>query len=116
MATQRGNHDRSAAGMDFDPDTIREHAQRLGSTIAENGPEALFEEIESLLPESWRDHIRTFPLAAVLAGVGVGIFLGMKKSEEIITAGTSLISAAAMANVSSILNQVQGGDGGGRRR
>jgi hypothetical protein len=32
----------------------------------------------------------------------------MKKSDEIISAGTSLISAAAMANVSQVIDRVKG--------
>ena len=42
MATRNDNDaERSAAGMDYD-NPIREQAHHLGSTIAENGPEALF--------------------------------------------------------------------------
>jgi hypothetical protein len=108
MATNRNNdHDRSAAGMDFDF-PIREHASHLGAAIAENGPEAFFEEVEQLLPESWRDQIRTFPIAAVVLGFGVGIFLGMRKGDEVIAAGTSLITAAAMSNVTNIMEKTTG--------
>lgn len=102
-------HERSAAGLDFDPNDIREKAQQLGAKMVSDGPDALFDEIEELLPESWRDQIRAFPVAAVLLGVGVGVWLGMKKSDEIITAGTSLVSAAAMANVSQVMDKVKGG-------
>jgi len=110
MATQRDDdHERSAAGMDYDF-PIREKATKLGNALAESGPEALFEEIENLLPESWREHIRTFPIAAVLLGVGVGVWLGMKKGDEVIAAGTSMITAAAMQNVASVM---QGAAGGG---
>ena len=76
--------------------------------MAQNGPEALFDEIENLLPESWREHIQTFPLAAVAAGVGIGLWLGMKKSDEIIAAGTALVSSAAMANVSNVMDKAKG--------
>jgi len=38
-------------------------------------------------------------------GLGVGIYLGMKKSDELIAAGTSMISAAAMANVGKIIDR-----------
>src|SRR5215510_1773625 len=96
------NHERSAAGMDYDF-PIREKASKLGSAMAENGPEALFEEIENLLPESWRDQIVQFPIAAVLLGLGVGIFLGMRKGDEIIAAGASMITAAAMSNVTQVM-------------
>ncbi|HEX6158782.1 MAG TPA: hypothetical protein VF111_01365 [Thermoanaerobaculia bacterium] len=109
MATrQPDSHERSAAGMDFEEDPIRERAASLGQKMVENGPDALFEEIENLLPESWRDHIRTFPIAAVALGVGAGIWLGMKKSDEIIAAGTTLVSTAAMANVAQVMDKVKG--------
>lgn len=113
MATQRQqDHERAAAGMDYEDDPIRERAQSLGAKMAEEGPEVLLDEIENLLPESWRDHIRTFPIAAVAIGLGVGVWLGMNKKDEILTAGTSMISAAAMANVSSVMDKARGGGNG----
>ena len=101
------NHERSAAGMDYDF-PIREKASKLGNAIAENGPEALFEEIENLLPETWREQISAFPIAAVLLGVGVGVWLGMRKGDEIIAAGTSMITAAAVANVTRVMEHATG--------
>lgn len=109
MAT-RDDHERSAAGMDFDS-PLREKAAQLGSKIAENGPGALFDEIENLLPESWREQIAAFPLTAVLISVGVGFWLGMKKGDEVIAAATSMITAAAMQNVASVMDTVGGGAG-----
>jgi hypothetical protein len=107
MATERftDEHERSAAGLDFDDSTVRENAAKLGAKMVEEGPEALLDEIENLLPEAWRDHIRAYPVAAVLVGVGLGVWLGMKKSDEIIAAGGSLVSAAAMANVSQVMDR-----------
>lgn len=107
--TRDDDHERSAAGMDYDF-PIREKASQLGNALAESGPEALFEEIENLLPESWREHIRMYPIVAVVLGVGVGVWLGMKKGDEIIAAGTTMVTAAAMENVASIMH---GGAGGG---
>ena len=111
MATTRNSDDfeRAAAGMDYE-DPIRERAASIGASIAENGPEALFEELENLLPESWREQIATFPVAAVLLGFGVGIFLGMRKGDEVIAAGTSLITSAAMANVNQVFSRAGGGE------
>lgn len=106
MATNnQDDHERAAAGLDFD-NPIREKAASLGQTVAENGPEALLEEIENLLPESWREQITTFPIAAVIIGVGVGVFLGMKKGDEILAAGSSMVSAAAIANVTSAMEKM----------
>ena len=96
------------AGKDFDS-PLREKAAQLGSKLAEGGPEALFDEIENLLPETWRDQIATFPLTAVLLGVGVGMWLGMRKSDEIIAAGTSMITSMAMQNVASVMDTIGGG-------
>jgi hypothetical protein len=101
------NHERAAAGMDYDF-PIREKASKLGSTLAEGGPGALFEEIENLLPETWREHIVEFPLAAVLLGLGVGVWLGLRKGDEIIAAGTSMITAAAISNVTSAMERATG--------
>src|SRR5256885_14634640 len=82
MATTRNDdHERAAAGMDYDF-PIREKASQLGAAMAENGPEAFFEEIEKMLPESWREHIQSFPIAAVLLGLGVGVWLGMRSEER----------------------------------
>ena len=98
------DHERSAAGLDFDS-PIRERAASLGAAMAENGPQALFEEIENLLPEEWREHIRTFPLTAVVLGVGIGVYLGMRKGDELLAAGSSMLSAAAMANVGRVMDR-----------
>ena len=103
------DHERSAAGMDYEDDPLRNGAASLGAKIAEEGPEALLDEIENLLPETWRDQIQTFPIAAVALGLGVGIWLGLKKSDEVIAAGTALVSSAAMANVSQVMDKVKGG-------
>jgi hypothetical protein len=100
-------HERSAAGLDFDDGTIRDKAEELGAKMLE-GPEALLDEIENLLPEAWRDQIRTYPVVAMALGLGIGLWLGMKKSDEIIAAGSSLVSAAAMANVSAVMDKVKG--------
>ena len=80
----------------------------LGAKMADSGPEAFLDEIENLLPEEWREHIGTFPLTAVAIGVGIGVWLGMKKSDEVISAGTALVSAAAMANVSQVMEKMKG--------
>jgi hypothetical protein len=102
-------YERSAAGLDYDDgEGIRDKAEALGAKMVEEGPEALLDEIENLLPEAWREQIRAFPVAAMALGLGVGVWLGMKKSDEIIAAGSSLVSAAAMANVSQIMDKVKG--------
>lgn len=105
--TDSEDHERSAAGMDYDF-PIREKASKLGNALAESGPEAFFQEIENLVPESWREHIAAFPLAAVILGVGAGVWLGMRKGDEIIAAGTSMITAAAVANITNVMERAGG--------
>jgi len=100
-------YDRSAGGLDFD-DPIRDRATHLGNKVATHGPEALFEEIENLIPDPWKEHIKSFPVTAVLIGVGVGVFLGMKKGDEILAAGAALVAAAATTNLSSVLGRATG--------
>jgi hypothetical protein len=103
--------ERSAGGMDYD-DPVRERAASFGSTLASGGPEALFQEVEKLLPESWRENISRYPLTALAVGLGVGLFLGMKKGEQILAAGTSLIAAAATANLNQFISQRSGAPSG----
>ena len=101
-------HERSAAGLDYeDGDSMRDGAAALGAKMFER-PEQILDEIENLLPDTWREQIRTFPIAAVVFGVGVGIWLGMKKSEEIMEAGRTLVTTVAMANVSQVMDKVKG--------
>jgi hypothetical protein len=112
MATRNADdHERAAAGLDFDF-PFREKAASLGQAMAENGPEAFFEEVENLLPESWREQISNFPLSALLIGFGLGVFLGMKKGDEVLAAGTSLVTAAAMANIGRFMDRAGGGHDG----
>lgn len=101
--TRDDDTERSAAGMDYDF-PLRDKASELGNAFASDGPNALFDAIENMLPESWREHIRTFPITAVVIGVGAGIFLGMRKGDEIIAAGTAMITAAAMENVTNVMH------------
>ena len=102
------DHERAAAGMDYDS-PMKEKVSELGSKLAE-GPEALFQELENLLPESWRDHIKQFPIAAIVLGFGVGMWLGMKKGDEVIAAGTTMASAAAMSNVGKVMERFGGSE------
>ena len=80
----------------FDPAAI-------GAKVAAGG----LDEVENLLPEEWREQIRTFPLAAVAVGVGLGIWLGMKKSDDVIAAGTALVTSAVMGNVAEVMENMK---------
>ncbi|MEA2338316.1 MAG: hypothetical protein QOE82_2323, partial [Thermoanaerobaculia bacterium] len=48
-------------------------------------------------------------IAAVVLGVGVGVWLGLRKGDELIAAGTSMITAAAMQNVTNVMHAATGG-------
>ena len=101
-------HEQAAAGLDFDDgDSVREGASSLGAKMAEEGPEILLEEIENLLPEQVREPIRQFPITAMVVGVGIGIWLGMRKSDEVMAAASSLVSAAAMANLTQVMDKIK---------
>lgn len=100
-------YERAAGGMDYD-EPMSDRAASIGSKLASGGPEALFEEIENLLPDSWKKHITAYPLTALAVGVGLGLFLGMKKGEQIVAAGSSMIAAAAAANLNKIMANRQG--------
>lgn len=100
-------HERAAAGMDHD-DSIREKVSDFGSRLAAEGPEALLEQVEQLVPDPVKAQVREFPLLAVAIGVGAGVFLGMKKSNEVIAAASSLIAAAATANLNTVLSGMRG--------
>lgn len=102
-------YDRSVGGLDFDGD-IRERASDLGSRLAEQGPGALLDQVEELIPDAWKEHIAAFPLTAIVLGFGAGIFLGLKKGDEIISAGSSLLAAAAAANMNAVLSGVRGAE------
>jgi hypothetical protein len=105
MATEKRNdHESAAAGLDFDF-PIRERAASLGKTLAEQGPKAFFDEIEELIPEPVRTQIEAFPLLAVGLGIGIGVFLGIKKGDELLAAGASLVSAAAATNIAASLER-----------
>lgn len=105
-------HERSAAGLDYDEnnnhDGMRDNAAKWGAKMVEDGPQALLDEVENLLPEAWREQIKSFPITAMVIGVGVGLWLGMKKSDEIIAAGGALVSSAAMANISNVMEKMKG--------
>lgn len=105
MATRKSDdHERAAAGLDFDF-PIGQRAADLGRALADGGPSALFDEIENLVPEPVREQVQSFPILAVIAGVGVGIYLGMKKGDEVLAAGASLLSAAATSSIAGALDR-----------
>ena len=47
----------------------------------------------------------------MVLGVGVGVWLGMRKGDEIIAAGTALVTSAAIQNVTNVMQAATGGGG-----
>ena len=90
--------------MDYDS-PLHEKASKLGAALGESGPGALLDEIEKILPESWREHIARYPISALLVGLGVGLWLGMKNGDEILAAGKSFVTSAAMSNVGQVMDR-----------
>jgi len=86
----------------MDMDKLTDRAASLGNTVVNEGPGALLEELEQLLPDPWRAQIANFPITALAMGVGLGLFLGLRKGDEILALGTTLVSAAAAENLSKV--------------
>ncbi len=97
------DYERAAGGLDFDEDA---ESKNFGEAFLEGGPDALLDKIEEMLPDQWRDQIVRFPLTALAVGFGVGLFLGMKKGDDVITAGSAMLSAAATAQMTQILSDL----------
>lgn len=100
------DYERAAGGLDLDEEA---ESKNFGESLLHGGPDALLEQIEEMLPDQWRDQIVRFPLAALAVGFGVGLFLGMKKGDDVISAGSAMLSAAATAQMTQILSDL-GGD------
>lgn len=80
----------------------------LGQRIAAEGPEVLFDEIENLLPDEARALIGAMPLTAIALGIGVGVWLGLTKSDEVISAGKAVVGAAAGQNIAQVMEKMKG--------
>ena len=90
--------------MDHDEEPPKDRVAALGESLFKGGPGAVLDEIEEMIPEQWRDHIATYPIVAITIAFGIGVFLGMKKGEELIATGAAMISTAATANLNQVLS------------
>ena len=93
-------------------DEVRAHGEHLGERFATGGPRAILEELENLVPQSWRDQVAEHPIVAMLAGTVAGIFLGARVGDEMLAAGSALVSAAAAAHVRHLVAGVGRAAGG----
>lgn len=100
MATRNSN----GFGNRFE-EPLRERASTLGEILIAQGPDAFLNEVEEMIPVTIREQIRSFPVVAVSLGIGVGIFLGLRKGDEVLAAGAALVSAAAGAVAGAAFNQ-----------
>lgn len=72
-------------------------------TFSQGGPKAVLDEVEAMVPESWRQHISDWPIVSVAIGVAAGVFLGIRKGDEVISAASTMATAAASAHLSQVL-------------
>jgi hypothetical protein len=69
----------------------------------DEGVAMLLEQIEQMVPPFVREHVARRPFTFVLIGVGVGLFLGAKKGDELLSAGAAMVTAALTANLNAML-------------
>lgn len=74
--------------------------------FSKEGPGALVNEIEALIPDQWKDHIASWPLSALSLGFVAGVVLGLKRGDEVLKLATTLATSAAALQVADI-----GGEG-----
>lgn len=100
------DYERAAGGMDYDEGKeSRGAGDDWRQRLQDEGPLALLEDVEEMVPEPVREQVVRFPLAAIAVGVGVGIFLGARKSDAILTAVTAAVSANATDIFSGAFNR-----------
>ena len=95
-------YEKAAGGLDYDEDAAgndRGAASEWADRLQQEGPLAMLEDIEEMVPEPVRAQVVSFPLTAIAVGLGVGVFLGMRKSEPILAA----VTAAATKNLGNVL-------------
>lgn len=74
------------------------HAQQPDEEPLEGGLSLVLEQVEEMVPPIVRTQVARHPFTFILLGLGVGIFLGAKKGDEILHAGTSLLASTLLAN------------------
>lgn len=67
------------------------------------GVAMLLKQVEQMVPAVVREHVARRPFTFVLIGFGVGLFLGAKKGDELLSAGAAMITAAVTANLNAML-------------
>jgi hypothetical protein len=67
------------------------------------GLAVFLEQIEQIVPPIVRENVARRPFTFILIGVGVGLFLGAKKGDELLSAGAAMVTAAVTANLNAML-------------
>lgn len=101
-------YERASGGMDYDEDVNpggRDPIADWQRRLQEEGPLALLEDVEQMLPEPVRTGVINYPLTAVALGISVGVFLGMKKSEPVLSALSSAVGANAAKGLGSLFDR-----------
>jgi hypothetical protein len=79
------------------------HAQEPQDEPIDEGVALIFEQIEELVPPVVRTQVAKHPLTFVLLGLGVGLFLGAKKGDELLAAGATMLTTAVAASFNAKL-------------
>lgn len=77
--------------------------QKPEADQADDGVALILEQIEQMVPPFVREHVARRPFTFVLIGVGVGLYLGAKKGDELLSAGAAMVTAALTANLNAKL-------------
>lgn len=64
--------------------------------------DSVLEDLESAVPNPIRQKVADHPIPALLIGLAVGLFIGMKKGNDILSAGSAAVASAATAGLSRI--------------
>lgn len=84
-------------------ETLHEEAETEHDEPLEGGFALILEQVEEMVPPIVRTQVTRYPFTFLLLGIGVGIFLGAKKGDELLSAGTSMLTAAVAANLNARL-------------
>lgn len=89
-----------AAGVPVDAAGVPEE-EETGESLS-TALDAVLEDLEMAVPAPIRTQVSNHPIPALLIGLGIGLFIGMKKGTDIMSAGSGAVAAAATAGLSRI--------------
>ncbi|MGK2856341.1 MAG: hypothetical protein ACSLFQ_03960 [Thermoanaerobaculia bacterium] len=86
-------------------ETSQPQEQEQEAAQSDDGVAMILEQVEQLVPPFVRDQVARRPFTFVLIGLGVGLFLGAKKGDELLSAGAAMATAALTANLNGMLGR-----------